>query len=79
VTRDEIYAHLWPEYASGDASANPYDLQISDHKCKITLQVRKAVKHEEDSERAKADNLITIKGKIGYLLNLSRSEVFVIV
>jgi len=44
VTRDEIYAHLWPEFSHPDTSANPYDHQISDHKWKITIQIKRVVK-----------------------------------
>lgn len=47
VTRDEIYAYLWPEYASGDGSDHPYDRQISDHKRKITMQIKKALKGKD--------------------------------
>jgi DNA-binding response OmpR family regulator len=79
VTRNEIYAHLWPEYASADGSDHPYDQQISNHKRKITLQIGKAMKHVGGSERAKARNLITTKRKIGYVMNVTHSDVFVIV
>jgi len=42
VTKDEIYAHLWPEF-SNSGKSNPYDRQISDHKRKLTTQIMKAI------------------------------------
>jgi len=45
VTKDEIYAHLGSEF-SNTGKSNPYDRQISDHKRRIAVQMRKVTKDE---------------------------------
>jgi len=76
VTRDEIYAHLWPEYASGDGSDHPYDRQISDHKRKITLQIKRALKGKDGADSGQAAELIKTWRKVGYLLLAPREQVW---
>jgi len=76
VTRDEIYVHLWPEYASADGSDHPYDRQISDHKRKITTQIKKAFKGKDGADPGKAAELIKTWRKVGYLLLAPREQVW---
>ena len=78
VTKDEIYAHLWPEFSNTGTSSNPYDRQISDHKRRIAVQMRKVIKDERGNETDDPKDLITTRRKIGYFLNLNRAQVFVL-
>ena len=79
VTRDEIYSHLWPDFSDPDGSSNPYEHQISDHKRKIISQIKKAVKGKMDPTSEEIKGLIITKRKVGYMLNLKREEVWVLV
>jgi len=79
VSRSEIYERLWPEMLSNpDSSSNPYDRQISDHKRKIAVQIRKAIKGKAEIDPAQIKNLIRTRRKIGYMLDLKREEVYVL-
>ena len=78
VTKEEIYAHLWPEFSGAGASSNPYDRQISDHKRRIAVQMKKVIKNKGSNEADHVRDLITTRRKVGYLLNLKRNEVFVL-
>jgi len=76
VSRSEIYEHLWPESPSNpDYSSNPYDRQISDHKRKIAVQTKKAVKGKAEIDPDQIKNLIRTRRKVGYMLDLKREEV----
>ncbi|RJR42795.1 MAG: DEAD/DEAH box helicase [Desulfobacteraceae bacterium] len=79
VTRDDTYAHLWPEFSNGGGSSTPYDRQISDHKRKIATQIRKAMEGKTGIDRDDMKNLIKTRRKVGYMLNLKNEEVFLII
>jgi len=78
VTRDEIYAHLWPEYASGNGSDHPYDRQISDHKRKITMGIKKALKGKDGADLGQPGELIKTWRKVGYMLDVKGKMTFVL-
>ena len=78
ITRDEIYAHLWPEISNPNASSNPYDRQISDHKRKITTQIKKAIKGKTAIDSYQIKNLIKTRRKVGYMLDLKRQEICIL-
>jgi len=79
VTRDEIYAHLWPDLSNPGSSSNPYDRQVSDHKRKITTQIKKALKGKTDADLSQIKDMIHTKRKVGYVLNVKYEEVFLLV
>ncbi len=68
MTRDEIYAHLWPDLSDPTSSSNPYDRQISDHKRKITTQIEEALKGKIEITLEEIKNLIETKRKVGICL-----------
>jgi DNA-binding winged helix-turn-helix (wHTH) protein len=76
VSRSEIYERLWPEILlNPDSSSNPYDRQISDHKRKIAVQIKKAIKGKAEIDSDQIKNLIKTRRKVGYMLDLKREEV----
>ena len=56
VTKDKIWAHLWPEF-SDPGKSNPYDRDISDHKRRIPVQMRKGIKDERGNETHQAGDI----------------------
>ncbi|MFH1349339.1 MAG: winged helix-turn-helix domain-containing protein [Pseudomonadota bacterium] len=76
VTKDEIYAHLWPDFTNPGTSSNPYDRQISDHKRKITTQIQKGLEGKIETSPKKIKNLVKTVRKVGYVLNFKREGVF---
>jgi helicase len=79
ITRDEIYSHLWPDFSNPDASVNPYDRQISDHKRKIVYQIKKSTSAEDGASFDKINKLIKTMRKVGYVLNLKNEEAFLLI
>jgi len=79
VTRDEIYPHLWADLSNPASSFNPYDRQVSDHKRKITTQIKKALKGKTDADLSQIKDMIHTKRKVGYVLNVKYEEVFLLV
>jgi len=78
ITKDEMYSHLWPDLSNPASSSNPYDRQISDHKRKITTQIKKAQKGKTDLDPDQIKDLIKTRRKVGYVLNLKDEEVFLL-
>ena len=78
ITKDEMYSHLWPDLSNPGSSSNPYDRQISDHKRKITTQIKKALKGKAEITLEETKDLIKTKRKVGYVLNLNYEEVFML-
>jgi len=58
--------------------AIPSDRQISDHKRKITTQIKKALKGKAEITLEEIKNLIKTRRKVGYVLNLNYEEVFML-
>lgn len=49
ITKDEMYSHLWPDFSNPGSSSDPYNRQISEHKQKITTQLKKPLKGKKIS------------------------------
>lgn len=79
ITKDEMYSHLWPNLSNPSNSSNPYDRQISDHKRKITTQIKKALKGKTEIPLEEIKDLIKTKRKVGYVFNLKNEEVSLLV
>jgi len=73
ITRDEIYTHLYPDSPN---SSRPYDRQISDHKRKITTQIKKALNPPPNPDELR--NLIKTRRKVGYVLNIKQENVIIL-
>jgi len=66
------------DFSNTDASSNPYDRKISDHKRKITTQIKKAVKGKAAYIEDDINDLIRTKRNVGFMLNLKGEEVWVL-
>jgi hypothetical protein len=75
LTKDEIYSCLWPDFSNPGNSSNPYDRQISDHKRKITTQLKKATMGKIEVTHEEIKNLIKTIRRVGYRLNLEQADV----
>ena len=73
VTRDEIYSSLYPDSPN---SSRPYDRQTSDHKRKILIQIKKALKDPLNPNELR--NLIKTRRKVGYVLNIKQENVIIL-
>ena len=75
VTRVEIYDRIWAEGdGDGDKNSRPYDRQITDHKYRIIVGIKKAAASADNSSRD-LHKLILSRFGSGYILNLPPEEV----
>ena len=79
IARDEIYRRLWPGPMKYDGSNKPYERQISDHKRRFIAQIRKAVAGKIAVEPGELETLIFTRPKVGYMLNVAKDNVSILI
>jgi len=79
IARDEIYRRLWPGPMKYDGSNKPYERQISDHKRRFIAQIRKAVAGKIAVEPGELETLIFTRPKVGYMLNVAKENVSILI
>ncbi|MGH7274183.1 MAG: helix-turn-helix domain-containing protein, partial [Nitrospiria bacterium] len=79
ILKAELYEAIYGCADVKPEDDRPYDQQLSDHKRKILVQIRKAIQHPQAKDIIHKDipNLILVRYGVGYILNLKNEEVFV--
>jgi len=78
VARDEIYRRLWPGPMNYEGSNKPYERQISDHKRRCIAQIKKGITGKIDVEPGELETLIFTRPKVGYMLNVGKEDVMIL-
>lgn len=79
IARDEIYRRLWPGPMKYDGSNKPYERQISDHKRRCIAQIRKGVAGKVAVDPGELETLIFTRPKVGYMLNVGKENVSILI
>jgi len=78
VARNEIYRRLWPGPMNYDGSNKPYDRQISDHKRRCIAQIKKGMAGKIHVAPGELETLIFTRPKVGYMLNVGKENVSIL-
>lgn len=71
VRREDIYNHLWPGKMNYEGTNKPYERQISDHKCKLTVEIKKGVRADFITEGETADfRTLNVREDLSVSLNI---------
>jgi DNA-binding response OmpR family regulator len=78
VTRNEIFERLWPEVANYHGTNKPYEAQVSDHKCKLTAEIKRAITGKVEIAADEMETFISTRKKLGYMLNFTKENIFIL-